>query len=247
MKQKISFILGFLIFLCPYQAMADDLSLGLGLAYSTSPYKGHDDLVLPAPVIIYNGEHLFFRGLSGGVHLLNEKSYNLSLGLSYLPHHFKPSNTDDKALKQLDRRRSTLAFDLIYALRTDFGHFGLKASQDILGHSEGQLVNLSYAYPFDFDPLLLRTGAGLSWASAKHLRYYYGISSQESQKSGLMEYEPNQAISPYLSLDATYRLTQHLNLNAGSQLTFLNSEIKNSPMVDSSRIFSAYMGVAYNF
>ena len=150
-------------------------------------------------------------------------------------------------MKRLDYLYSTLSVDAYYTLRTDWGNAGVKASQDILGNSEGFVLDLWYKYPVTFGQLTVVPGVGMQWDSERQADYYYGVSSSESRKSGLEEYDAKDAVSPYLSLDANFALTENWSLTAGGKMTFLSDEIQDSPMVDDSKQFDASFGVVYSF
>ena len=128
----------------PAAAGAGDLSIGVLGVYSSSPYKGHDDTILPFPLISYEGERFFFRGVGAGVHLWKGEDQEVPLGLSYAGMQFDHSKTDDSRMKRLDDRYYTLTVDAYYTLRTDRGKAGVKASQDILSNSEGIVLDLWY-------------------------------------------------------------------------------------------------------
>ena len=231
----------------PAAATGGELSLGLLGVYSSSPYKGHDDTILPFPLISYEGERFFFRGVGGGVHIWKDENQELLVGLSYAGMQFDHSKTDDNRLKRLDDRYSTVTVDAYYSLRTDWGNAGVKASQDILGNSEGFVVDLWYKHPFSVGQLTVVPGIGMQWDSERQADYYYGVSASESRKSGLEEYDAKNAVSPYLSLDINYALTDNWNLTAGGKMLFLSDEIQDSPMVDDSKQFDASVGVVYSF
>ena len=250
MKKVSELFLSAVLFLClffPSAVKAGDFSVGAGGGFSSSPYKGHDDSIMPFPLVFYEGERFFVRGLGAGVHIWKGDNQEISAGLSYSFFHFDPDSTDDDQLGRLDERYATATIDLLYRLRTQWGTASLKVSRDILGHSDGFTADASYRLPFSVGRVRLTPGVGVQWASQEQLDYYFGVSSRESQKSGLAEYSPSNAFSPYLSLDAGYSLTESWSLGAGAQVVFLNDEIKDSPMVDSSELLIMSVSAKYTF
>lgn len=241
------FLFAFGLVLPTTAAKAEEVTLGLGVGWVSSPYKEHDDTFLPFPIISYEGERFYVRGLSAGVHLWKEDLQEISLGLSYFGLRFDPGKTDNGRLQKLDDRYSTLNADLQYNLRTDYGHTGLKVSRDILGNSDGFSAEAYYKYPFMLGLVTLAPGGGLRWDSKEQLDYYYGISSKEARRSGLDKYDPDDGFSPFLSLEASWLFTENWSLSAGGEVLFLSNEIKDSPMVDSDQIFSANTGLNYTF
>ena len=207
----------------------------------------HDDTFLPLPIISYEGERFYVRGLSAGVHIWKNEMHEVSLGLSYSALSFDSSKTDDRRLKKLEDRYSSIDADLQYNLRTDYGHAGIKVSRDILGNSDGFSAEAYYKYPFSIGQVYISPGAGVRWDSQEQIDYYYGVSSRESRRSGLDKYDPDGGFSPFLSLEADWCFTENWSVMAGGRVDFLSSEIKDSPMVDDDQIFSATIGIKYTF
>lgn len=250
MKRIFEFFLSAVLLICvffPAAAQAGGFSLGAGGGFSSSPYKGHDDSIMPFPLVFYEGERFFIRGLSAGVHLWKGNNQEISTGLSYSFFHFDSDSTSNDQLKMLDDRYATATIDLMYRLRTQWGTASLKVSRDILGHSDGFTADASYRLPIVIGQVQLTPGAGVQWASKEQLDYYFGVSSRESRKSGLEEYSPSNAFSPYLGLDVGYSLSESWSAGAGAQVLFLNDEIKDSPMVDSSELIITTISVKYTF
>ena len=244
----VSFIVAFMMAIVPLSASAGDVRVGVVGVYSSSPYKGHDDTILPFPLFSYEGERFFFRGAGGGVHIWKGENQEVSVGVSYSGTHFDHKKTDDSRLKRLDDRYSTVTADAYYTVHTEnWGQGGIKASQDILGNSEGFTVDVWYKHPLFFDSLTVSPGAGMQWDSDKQADYYYGVSSREARKSGLKKYDADHSVSPYLSLEVNYAITESWSLVGGGKVTFLGSDIQDSPMVDDSQTYDASFGVMYSF
>src|SRR5687768_11477680 len=60
----------------------DRWTLGAGLSVTDSPYVGEGTRARPFPLITYDGERLFWRGLSGGVHAVKTESFTFDVILS---------------------------------------------------------------------------------------------------------------------------------------------------------------------
>jgi outer membrane protein len=54
-------------------------TVGAGVGVINSPYKQYDRDVYPVPVITYEGDNFWFRGLGGGYYLWNDKADKLSI------------------------------------------------------------------------------------------------------------------------------------------------------------------------
>lgn len=226
-------------------AAAADVSVGLGAAWQSSPYKGHDDTILPAPLIHIEGDRLYLRGPDAGIHILKNEAHEFSLGASLSGLSFDSDKTDDRGLKKLNNRHSTLNAYLQYALQSDYGRAGLRVTHDVLGNSQAASAEAFYKYPLTLGPVYVSPGVGLRWDSAKQLGYYYGISPGEARKSGLDKYSPDAGVSPFLSLESDWKLADSWSLTAAGSVLFLSREITDSPMVDDSQIFNMTIGVKY--
>lgn len=96
-------------------------NLGIGGTFSTSEYRGVERLGTALPILGYEGQWLYLRGLSGGVHLFKNEYHEVNVQLSYLPQHFYASWSDSSAMKKLDDRYSSVMAGINYRLRTELG------------------------------------------------------------------------------------------------------------------------------
>lgn len=85
-----------------------ELSVGAAVAVSVSPYKSYDVTVAPLPLITYDSDRFYLKGLGLGVHLLKNERHTVSLGATYHGMGFDPKDTDARELKALDKRHGTL-------------------------------------------------------------------------------------------------------------------------------------------
>lgn len=222
-------------------------TLGASAAFELFPYKGVDNEVLPFPVISYEGDTFFIRGPGAGAYLWNDKENQLALNLFYSPLHFRPSKSDDRQMKQLDKRRSTMMGGVSYKHMADWGIIRTSLSADMLNTSNGLYADAAYLYSFQLNALRLTPGVGVSWYSSNFNDYYYGISSHESRRSGLDRYDASSSWSPYMELTANYKLNENWNAFASGRYVRLDSEVKDSPMVDRSYSAIIATGITYTF
>lgn len=226
---------------------AGELSVGAVGSVSISPYKSYDVQVLPFPFITYKDDRFYVKGSSLGVHLYKDERHEVSVGASYLGLEFRPSRTDNRALKHLDKRRSTLMADASYSFVSKIGLFRAQIGRDVLGFSDGYLASASMHVPWITDTFVIMPGAGVQWASSKHNDYYFGVSRKEANRSGLNRYQVGRTFSPFATLEAKYKLSECWDLVAKGKVEYLNGRIKHSPMVGKSYAASFMAGVQYNF
>ena len=231
----------------PKAALAGDVSLGVGVTATASEYKRMDPVYFPYPLIRYEGDRFYVRGLTAGVHVWKEGMNELSLNVSYNPFSFDASKSDSWSMRQLDDRHSSVMAGVLYRLLTPYGTARAGISGDVLGNSNGLLGDLGYQYPFTFNKFTLTPGIGVFWASENYNDYYYGVSGKESRKSGMEKYDADAGFSPYAELGANYALFEHWNLFATGRVKFVSDEVKESPMVDKDTATTLTIGVRYDF
>ena len=229
------------------QAAESQWTVGAGVGVINSPYKQYDRDVYPVPVVTYEGDNFWFRGLGGGYYLWNDTADKLSIMAYYDPTHFKPGDSDSNALRQLDKRRSSLMAGLSYVHNTEYGFLRTALAGDTLDNSNGFIWDLAWLYRYTNGAVTLTPGIGVQYSSENYNDYYYGVSKAESRRSGLKSYSADDGWDPYLELTASYNFLGDWNVYGTGRYIRLSDEVKDSPMVDKSwsGIFS--VGVTYKF
>ena len=196
----------------------------------------------------YENEHFYFDSGAVGVKLYNSDNQAITLGVGFGGNEFKPNRSRDKRLQQLDKRKSGFAANLGYSLDTGYGSLQTGISQDISGKSKGTQIDAQYGYTWEVSPQFAITPAvGATYASKKYNQYYYGVSTQEAARSGLPAYNAKGGISPYIDLNAQYRISQNISAFAGVRAEQLSDAVKDSPMTDKKATYSGMIGATYNF
>jgi outer membrane protein len=240
--------LGVLIASSTFAAAAEsNFSLGAGVGMVESPYKQYDRKFYPVPVVTYESDDFWFRGLGGGYYLWNDEADKLSVFAAYSPWNFKPGDSDNNQLRQLDKRKSTAVAGLLYIHNTEYGFLRTSLATDVLDNSNGVVGDAAWLYRYTNGSLTLTPGIGVEWSSDNQNEYYYGISRAESRRSGLNSYDPDNGWSPYLELSVSYSLTDNWSVYGTGRYTHLSDEIKDSPMVDKSWAGLLSTGVTYRF
>ena len=221
--------------------------LGIGGTVSTSEYRGVERLGTALPMLGYEGDRLYLRGLSGGVHVFKNENHEFNVQLSYLPQNFYASWSDSSAMKKLDDRYSSAMVGINYRLHTDLGLLAATLSTDALGVNNGVMAVASYSYPIRFANMSLIPALGVQWTDVNFNDYYYGVSKSEAQASGLSHYSPQAALAPYGEVTLRVGLTESWSAFASGKALFLGEEVRNSPMVEHSAKYSLSGGLLYAF
>lgn len=152
--------LGVLIATSSSVAQAEsDLSLGAGVGVVENAYKQYDNDVYPVPVVTYDSENFWFRGLGGGYYLWNDNTDKLSVMAYWSPMYFKPGDSDNSQLRQLDKRKSTMMAGLSYVHNTQYGFLRTSLAGDALDNSNGIVWDLAWLYRYTNGGLTLTPGS----------------------------------------------------------------------------------------
>lgn len=222
-------------------------SVGAGVGVLNSPYKQYDRDVYPVPVVTYEGDNFWFRGLGGGYYLWNDQTDKLSILAYYAPMHFKPEDSDNHQLRQLDKRKSTMMAGISWVHNTEYGFLRTALAGDTLDNSNGFIWDLAWLYRYTNGGLTLTPGIGVEYTSENYNDYYYGVSHNEAKRSGLHSYEADDGWNPYLELTANYKFAPDWSVYGTGRYSRLSDEVKDSPMVDKSWAGIMSVGVTYSF
>lgn len=228
----------------------DKWSIGVGTALTASPYAGEGTRVQPIPLIRYEGEHLFLRGLSAGVHLYHSDSLTFDALMSARLDGFDRSDLGRAELRDngvnrdlLSDRDDGIDAGVRATYRTPYGAITLEALHDISDTSDGYEVSLDYRYTWHLSRTALTANAGASWMSAELANYYFGILDEEVSR-GVADYSPGSAITPRLGLTLTHPIgSSKWALLGALEYRHLPSEFRNSPLMEPNRNGMARMSI----
>lgn len=238
------FTVGLILQTLPAKA-EDQWMVGAGGRFSSSPYKGYTSWS-PTPILGYEGEYAYIRGLQAGIKLFKLPWLEISAFAAFDPTSFHSRYTDSRQLKQLDDRFESLLAGVAARVRLPFGALHAKAAAEVL-HNGGVTAELGYSYRWQWGAFEVAPSAGLRWYSAAYQQYYYGVSASESLRSGLRKYTPVDGVDPYAGLRLGYAFSEQWNVMGGVDVAFLNAQVQNSPMTDKGARFTTYLAVVYRF
>ncbi|MCL5051485.1 MAG: MipA/OmpV family protein [Firmicutes bacterium] len=235
-------------------------SLGVAGISSDGSFRGIDRDTFAVPLIVpligYEGERVYFRGLEAGYRLNSQprntppaqrSPHEWAIVVTAAPFRFRPSDSDDAQMQLLDSRSFSAELAIDYKYRTPFGVADLRAGQDIRGN--GHRLSGSYAYPIstDFRRWQVSPAVGVTYISSGYTDYYYGVSAQESILSGLPEYSSQDAFNPFARVSGYYRFNESWSMFGAFTGSRLSSKIANSPMAEGRYINSVILAVSYTF
>ena len=227
--------------------------LGLGVAAIDNGYVGQGAKLTPIPLVSYEGQHFFFRGITAGIHLL--KSDSIALDAVITPG-FGGINASDFSRADLarrginrdslqDRSRSIDA-GLQATWKGSAGQLKFEATSDISGNSKGQEYSLGYGYALRMGAFTVTPSAGVKFLSNKVANYYYGILPEEVRR-GLPNYRPGAALIPEIGVSLSRPIGPKWALIINAKYSELPNKISNSPLVDGNNTTSVFVGFSRAF
>ncbi|NDK39960.1 MipA/OmpV family protein [Pseudoxanthomonas gei] len=232
----------------------DGVSLGVAVASSKGILLGEDPRTRVVPVLGYEGERLFLRGLSGGVRLFQRDGLELNLLLAARLDNWDARDLDaaQLAARGIDRRllsdrERAAEAGLGLAWKGSAGRLGLEVRTDISNASGGREVELGYSFAVPAGKGLLAPGVAVSHWSYKLSDYYYGTLPEE-EAAGVPRYRPGGAVVPSVSVAYLRALPQRWRVFGVFKYQWLPSAIVDSPLAEGDRgVPSLFVGVSRSF
>jgi outer membrane protein len=224
--------------------------LGAGVVVSSAEYAGEDRRVIPVPLVSYESERFFWRGISGGVHLYRQQGYTLDATLSA---RFAGIDKKDFGVRELagrginrdllEDRKDSLDIGLAAGWNGDYGKLDIGLKADATGASKGFEGSLKYGYPVKLRGTRITPYAGVLLMSKKMADYYYGTLASEVAR-GVVDYKPGRATIPVIGIDVMHPLNKEWTLMGALSYRALPGKLKDSPLVDKDTKGSASLMVA---
>ena len=228
-------------------------TLGVG-ALVAPEYEGSDKMeVRPLPLIDarwtvgYPGmQQVFLSTEQGlGVQFFDIGGFSLAASVNYDPGRDQDDGDRLRGLGDIDPGAS---LRLTGAYRYQGFRVGLVAGRTF-GGADGVQVDGSASYTHQFGSRFSLTGsAGIVWADSNYMEGYFGVSRQQSVRSGLAPYEAEAGFkSARIALTGRYALSQQWGLRATVGVSQLLGDAADSPIVEEKVQPFALVGVTYTF
>lgn len=226
--------------------------LGVAAAVSDSPYAGEGTRVVPIPLLSYEGERFYFRGITAGWRFINSDAFELSALGKF---RFDGFSVDDLGRRELARNGidyrllddRDIGFDLGLGLKWSgrAGELEVELLADATDTSGGQEASLQYGYPIDLGKGALTPIAGATWLSKDTANYYYGTLDKEVAR-GVVDYKPGAATIPHVGVSYFRPLGKKWSLIGTLKYSRLPDEIKDSPFIDPDADGTASMFIGFS-
>ncbi|PZQ18448.1 MAG: MipA/OmpV family protein [Rhodanobacter denitrificans] len=230
-------------------------SIGLAAMVSDSPYAGEGTRMMPIPLIAYEGERFYFRGITAGWRLFSGDSFELAAIGKF---RFDGFDVDDLGRRELaangvDYRLledRDFGFDLGLGMKWSgrAGELEVELLADATDTSGGQEVSIQYGYPFAIGQGMLTPTVGATWQSKDLANYYFGTLGKEIAR-GVVDYKPGSVAIGHVGLNYFRPIGSKWSLLASAKYSSLPDEIKDSPLIDRDANGSAsvFFGLSRGF
>lgn len=224
------------------------LTAGVLATFGSNGYAV-DDNVSAVPLVLYDNNRLYAEGAEFGALPYKDDKNWLKVGVTYDGTNFNPKDANTPALRLLDERKVSVNAHVSYMHITPVGGFEVKAMTDVLGRSSGQKITLAHRSKFELldDKLTLYPKFGVTWQSDKYNEYYYGVSADESVRSGVQQYTIKDSVAPFVGVGAKYQINEQWGLFGNQHAQWLSSSQQDSPLTDDKVNVSTHLGLTYTF
>ncbi len=182
--------------------------LGVGVAVRDSLYAGEDKRVLAFPLVTYEGERVYWKGLDVGYRLIKRDGFNLNgfvgarldgIDRSDFGVQALARNGIDRAL--LKNRDDAIDAGISAVWTGQAGEFELSAETDVTGASGGYRGAVEYRRPVQLGLVRLIPSIGVKLLSHDVANYYYGTLPGEVAR-GVIDYRPGRSTIPHAGIAA---------------------------------------------
>lgn len=224
-----------------------ELSLGVNALVVNSAYDLEDSTkVVVLPGVFYDNNKFYARGAQAGAYIINDGTNQLAAYAQLAGNQFDPDDANG-ALQGLEERKWSAAAGVSYLRRTPIGGLRLQIATDVLDRSGGNTARLTYLARITKDKLTVYPSFGFEFYDDDYNNYYYGVSEDESVRTGVEAYKSNNSLNPYINISANYDFNDKWAGFANQSVSYLPSEQYDSPMVDSHIDATTTLGLLYKF
>ena len=235
-----------------------ETTVGLGVAFAPTYFGADETKVVPLPSLsVYCGIFYVdtFRGL--GVNYSTELGTYMSAGLGYDLGRAEKKNDwrpGSKKLRGMGNVKPSLTGTVLVAQEIT-PWLSINAQADLrLAGQKGRGNNYRVGVEVNPIPMLdsdkkrLTVGMNAHGGSRGYNKTYYGVSAEQSLKSGFKPHEMKAGIYAYsLTADYVHKFNQHWSAFAGLDVMEFAGKAKNSPIVKNKTGVTGTAGVYYSF
>ncbi|RKE73467.1 MipA/OmpV family protein [Pseudorhodoplanes sinuspersici] len=117
-----------------------------------------------------------------------------------------------------------------------------------IGGSDGLQARFGAELGYKYERWLLTAGASATWADAKYMSTYFGVTPTQSANSGLPVFDIGAGLKRVdVSASVTYAMTENWLIRAQAGYGFLVGDVANSPIVQREAQPFGMLAIGYKF
>ncbi len=227
----------------------NDYSLGLSISTSQNPFVGATNSTIAYPYLTsfthstLNDDWFLVRGENIGFRYVAKSDWEFGVMGRIQTLGFGNSGGDE--LDGLRERRWTIEAGPLIGWRRWPVQVQFRSYWDVANRHNSNTNELEFSLPRQFERGFFVPSVMLTYLSDGYSSYYYGVSDPEMTPSRPV-YEPGAVTNYQVGFTLGYELTPRWLLSTTVGLEFLASGVTASPIVESDRLWSASVGLAYN-
>jgi len=227
----------------------NDYALGIAVTGEGNPYIGAENSTYAYPFLTafrdsaFTGDWLLIRDGDVGLRWVGDNGWELgvvgriqTLGLG---------DSDAEELVGIADREWTLEMGPMAGWRGWPIHINAKIYSEVFDRHEGLISQLAFSYPMEWPRGYFVPSVEVIYQDDEYTGYYYSV-KQTAATPTRPAYSPDAATNLAVKARWGYALNEKWLLSGAVGLEYLDSSIKDSPIVDSDDIWSARIGLAYN-
>lgn len=186
--------------------------------------------------------------LSLGAYLYRDSNWRVGAAVTY--DFIEPrSESDDARLNGLGDVKRTAHAELFGIYTYQFISARASVLTDIAGNGRGTVATFDVMGRYQPIPdLTLSAGPGLTWASSKYNETYFGVTSEQSARSGLPTFSAGAGLNQLrFSINGAYRIATHWNVGASVSFAWLRGDATDSPITEKTSQITYGLFVNYLF
>ncbi|KIZ34843.1 MltA-interacting MipA family protein [Rhodopseudomonas palustris] len=117
-----------------------------------------------------------------------------------------------------------------------------------IGGSEGLVARFGVNATHTYDRFTLSAGVSATWADDKYMRAYFGVTPEQSARSGLSTFNANAGFKRAdFTTSTTYMISEHWLVRGQAGVGYLLGDAANSPIVKDKLQPSGMLSIGYKF
>ncbi len=205
------------------------------------------------PFVTYENEYIHWFGPNLDAKLLqlyltekHQLEFTFSVGYDFTGYD-DDDIEDTPILRGMEEREGGFQAGIQMLWKNPWVDVSTKWMSDISGDRDGYSVSVNLEKTWMFGQhLMLAPRLGVIWHDDSYIDFHYGVRSEEARNDRPM-YQGKSTMNVEYGLRAIYLFNQHNSVFFDVSVTSLGSEIKHSPLIDSSTENNIMLFYIYKF